>query len=481
MSKQYQYYTKGKKMERREQYKRIIMFLASAFILAVQTGVFAYVWFYYYAHTGVIRITFWNRGNYVVVGQYALMLFFFYKIYGGFKVGYLRIFDVLYSQILSVLFVNGITYLQLCLIGRWKFTENLKPILKMTLIDLFIVIIWVIFMRCIYTKIYPPRQMLLVYGEYSPDSLMNKMASRKDKYNICEIISISKDLDTIKKKIDSYHSIILADIPSKTRNVLLKYCFEKNIRCYSIPKLSDIMIMSAETIHLFDTSLLLFRNSGLTVEQKILKRIFDIIGAALLIVVASPIMLIIAVMIKGYDKGPIFYKQKRLTEEGKEFNVLKFRSMRVNSENQGVQLTRKNDDRITPVGKVLRNIHFDELPQVFNILKGDMSFVGPRPECPQIAEKYSKIIPEFGYRLKVKAGLTGFAQVYGKYNTTPYDKLKLDLTYIENYTFWLDIKLILLTFKILFQKENTEGLESWQMTAATKENLEKINQNISDK
>ena len=137
-------------------------------------------------------------------------------------------------------------------------------------------------------------------------------------------------------------------------------------------------------------------------------------------------------------------------------------------------MTRKNDDRITPVGKILRNIHFDELPQLFNILKGEMSFVGPRPECPNLAEEYKQIVPEFDYRLKVKAGLTGFAQVYGKYNTAPYDKLKLDLTYIQNYSIWLDLKLILLTVKVLFHKENTEGIEDWQKTAATKENLEKI-------
>jgi lipopolysaccharide/colanic/teichoic acid biosynthesis glycosyltransferase len=137
-------------------------------------------------------------------------------------------------------------------------------------------------------------------------------------------------------------------------------------------------------------------------------------------------------------------------------------------------MTRKNDDRVTPVGKVIRNIHFDELPQLFNILRGDMSFVGPRPECPVLAEEYRQTIPEFNYRLKVKAGLTGYAQVYGKYNTTPYDKLKLDLYYIENYSFWLDVKLILLTVKILFQKENTEGIESWQTSAAREEKMDEV-------
>lgn len=461
-------------MEKREQYKRLIMFLASAIIMTLQTAIFAYTWYRYYAYTGAMETEFFRRGNYVVIGLYALMLYLFYKIYGGFKVGYLRVFDVLFSQILSVLCVNAITYVQLCLIGHWRFLEFLGPIIQMTFLDLIAVVIWVVFTRWIYAKIYPPRKMLLVYGEYSPDDLIRKMTSREDKYNIEETISIVCNIEKIKERISQYKAVILADIPAEIRNKLLKYCFEKNVRCYSIPKISDIMIMSADDIHLFDTSLLLFRNRGLTAEQQFIKRVFDIIASLTAIVIASPFMLVIAVLIKAYDGGPVFFKQQRLTQDGKVFEVYKFRSMRVQKETSEVCMTRKNDDRITPVGKVIRNIHFDELPQLLNILKGEMSFVGPRPECPSIAESYCEIIPEFSYRLKVKAGLTGFAQVYGKYNTTPYDKLKLDLTYIENYSFMLDIKLMLLTFKILFQKENTEGLDAWQKTAATKENLKKV-------
>lgn len=464
-------------MEKREQYKRLIMFMSSAVILLLQTAIFAYVWFRYYAYTGVMEIEFFRRGNYVIIGLYALMLYLFYKLYGGFKVGYLRVFDVLLSQVLSVLGVNAITYVQLCLIGHWRFLEHVGPIIQMTMIDLIAVLIWIVFARLIYAKIYPPRRMLLVYGIYSPDYLIRKMASREDKYNIKETISIDNSIEEIKAKMLEYKSVILADIPAEIRNKLLKFCFEQNIRCYSIPKISDIMIMSSDNIHLFDTSLLLFRNRGLTIEQQFIKRAFDIVASLIAIIISSPIMIIIAILIKGYDGGPVFFKQKRLTKDGKIFEVYKFRSMRVEKETTEVRMTQKNDDRITPVGKVLRNIHFDELPQIFNILKGEMSFVGPRPECPSIAEDYSKIIPEFPFRLKVKAGLTGFAQVYGKYNTTPYDKLKLDLTYIENYTFMMDIKLMLLTFKILFQKENTEGLDAWQKTAATKENLEKILKN----
>lgn len=456
-------------MERREQYKRLIMFFASTFILGVQTAVFAFIWFTYYAKEGVIGETFWHRGNFVVVGQYALLLFLFYKIYGGFKVGYLRVFDVLYSQILSVICVNSITYLQLCLIGRWKFTKYLLPILQMTVFDLCIVIIWVVFMRWIYARIYPPRKMLMIYGDYSPVELMKKMGSREDKYDIREIIHISQGVEAILEKIDDYHAVIIGDIPSHERNIFLKHCFEKDIRCYSVPKISDVMIQSADNIHLFDTPLLLFRNHRLKAEQRFAKRAMDIVVSLIGLVIAAPFMAVIALLIKAYDGGPVFYKQERLTIDGKVFQVLKFRSMRVNSEAKGARLAMKGDSRVTPVGRVLRNIHFDELPQLFNILKGDMSLVGPRPERPQIAAEYKELIPEFDYRLKVKAGLTGFAQVYGKYNTTPYDKLKLDLTYIENYSFVLDLKLICLTFKILFQKENTEGVEQWQVTAATKE------------
>lgn len=455
-------------MEKREQYKRIIMFFSSVLILTLETMIFAYVWFHNYAKTGAIGRSF-VRGNWVIIGQYALMLFIFYKIYGGFKVGYLRVFDVMYSQILSILCVNILTYLQLSLVGRWRFGTNLIPLLNMTMVDIIITVIWVVFMRWIYARIYPPRRMLLIYGDKNPKDLIKKISSRQDKYNICEMIHLSWGEDLIKEKMKEYPSVILGDIPAQERNRFLKYCFEQDIRCYSIPKLSDIMLMSSDSIHLFDTTLMLSRNRRLTAEQKFVKRAMDIVFSLLGLLLASPFMLIIAALIKAYDGGPVLYKQARLTEDNKIFYIYKFRSMKVESEKDGARLAMKADDRITPVGRVIRNIHFDELPQIFNILKGDMSLVGPRPERPEIAAQYKKEIPEFDYRLKIKAGLTGYAQVYGKYNTTPYDKLKLDLTYIENYSVLLDIKLLMLTFKILFQKENTEGVESWQVTAATKE------------
>jgi exopolysaccharide biosynthesis polyprenyl glycosylphosphotransferase len=455
-------------LKRREQFKRLIMFCASVLIISIQVGLFAYMWYEHYGMEAVIKVDFYRRGNWAVIALYAVLIFFFYKVYGAFKVGYLRILDVLYSQVLSILCVNIITYVQLALIGRWRWLSNIRPMITLTILDITVAIIWGLFVRWIYAQIYPPRQLLFIYGEKNPEDLIRKISTRKDKYTIRETIHINEGEEKIKEKMSKYQNVLIGDISSQYRNRFLKFCFEKSIRCYTIPKISDIISRNASEIHLFDTPLLLSRNHGLLFEQKFIKRIVDIVVSLIAILVFSPLLLIIAILVKCYDKGPILYKQERLTLDGKTFNVFKFRSMGVDSEKDGARLAMKNDSRVTPVGKVLRNLHFDEFPQLFNILKGDMSLVGPRPERPVIMTEYEKEIPEFKYRLKVKAGLTGYAQVYGKYNTTPYDKLKLDLTYIETYSIWLDIKLLMLTVKILFQEENTEGVDEGQKTAVKK-------------
>ncbi len=461
-------------MEKREQYKRMLMFCTSVVLLVLMTGAFAYIWFAHYADHEVIGIDFYHRGNYVVIVLYAVILLLFCKLFGALKIGRMRAFEGIVSQGLAVLSTNIFAYLQLCLIGNWRFLTNMKPMLWATVADMAVAVVWVLVTRWIYVKLFPPRKLLAVYGSYSPNDLLRKLAARGDKYTIGETISIDRDIEEIKEKIRCYRNVILMDIPDEIRNKLLKYCFEQDVRCYSVPKISDIMIKSAHDVHILDTALLLFRNNGLTVGQSMVKRLFDIVAAAVALVVLSPVMLVIALAIKLCDGGPVLFTQDRLTKDGMVFKIYKFRSLRVNSQSEEYCLTRKRDHRITPVGKIIRATHLDELPQIFNILKGEMSIVGPRPECPSLAEEYGQIIPEFHYRLKVKAGLTGYAQVYGKYNTTPYDKLKLDLTYIKNYSVWLDLKLILLTVKILFQKGSTEGIEAWQTTAATKENLEKI-------
>ena len=340
----------------------------------------------------------------------------------------------------------------------------------MTIVQIAIILLWVFICKLIYAALYPPRQMLLVCYDRDPDDMINKMSSRQDKYEICDIADLNEEsLDSVCDMVTEYEAVLIYDIPAYERNIILKHCFTEGVRTYVTPKISDILLRGADNIHLFDTPLYLSRNQGLSADQLMFKRLLDLVVCVPVSVVLMPLFLLISLLIKLYDGGPVLYKQPRLTINGKVFNIYKFRSMRMDSEKAGAQLAKKNDDRITPVGRVLRALHFDEFPQLINIIKGDMSLVGPRPERPEIAKQYKEIIPEFDFRLKVKAGLTGYAQVYGKYNTTPYDKLKLDLTYIENYTFWLDIKLMFLTFKILFQKENTEGIDANQVTAIKSE------------
>jgi exopolysaccharide biosynthesis polyprenyl glycosylphosphotransferase len=243
------------------------------------------------------------------------------------------------------------------------------------------------------------------------------------------------------------------------RNKILKECYKESKRVFMTPKISDIIIRGSLNIHLFDTPLLLANNRGLKLEQRFIKRLFDIVVSLLALIILFVPLALISLLIKFHDKGPVFYTQERLTRGGKVFQIIKFRSMRVDSEaDQVARLASLNDERITPLGKILRATHVDELPQLINILKGDMSLVGPRPERPDIAKLYEENIPEFSYRLKVKAGLSGYAQVFGQYNTTPADKLKLDLFYIENYSFIRDLHIILLTVKIMFMKEKSEGI-----------------------
>ena len=286
------------------------------------------------------------------------------------------------------------------------------------------------------------------------------------------MVHISEGVERIEARIvdeeKGYGGVVICDIPSGERNRILKYCYGRGIRTYTTPKISDVLIRSAESQHMFDTPLLMSRNTGLTIEQRAIKRAVDIVISLAACIPAVPIMAIVALCIKLDDGGRVFYKQKRLTEGGREFFVYKFRSMREDAEKDGVaRLAGENDDRITRVGHVIRAIRFDEIPQLINILKGDMSIVGPRPERPEIAKDYEKEIPEFAYRLKAKAGLTGYAQVYGKYNTTAYDKLKLDLMYVQNYSLRLDFEIMFKTVQILFMKESTEGVEDGQVTAMT--------------
>ena len=270
--------------------------------------------------------------------------------------------------------------------------------------------------------------------------------------------------------------MLINDVPAQIRNDILKFCYQHKIRTYIVPKISDILIRNAYEITALDTPIVMVKGTGLSLVDRFLKRILDIVLCLVVLLIAWPFMIITAIAIKLEDGGPVFFKQKRATIGGREFDILKFRSMIVDAEKGGFSIPATGEDpRITKVGKIIRATRIDELPQILNILKGDMSVVGPRPERLEHVKEYSKDIPEFEYRLKVKGGLTGYAQIYGKYNTSAYDKLRLDLMYIEHYSILLDIKLIILTLRIMLSKESTEGFEKVEeLEAMKKEALEQV-------
>ena len=401
------------------------------------------------------------KGKYVLMGVYAVLLYAFFQNSECTMFGQLHRMDLIIGQIISLCLVNVITYLQLCLIGNAVLDP--APMLLLLGADIVVAVLLILAYTTLYHKLYAPHDMLLIYGHKRGVGLKIKMDSRRDKYNIRKLICVDEGLDVILQEIPKHDAVILNDVPAQMRNDILKYCYRYRVRTYVAPKLTDIMIRGAKNITLFDTPLLLVKGTGLTPAQRVAKRAMDIVLCSIAMIVAAPVMAVVAIAIKLEDGGPVFFRQKRMTRNGREFDILKFRSMIVDAEKYaGAVLATDDDPRITKVGKFIRATRLDELPQILNILKGDMSIVGPRPERKVIADEYCKDIPEFAYRLKVRGGLTGYAQIYGKYNTSAYDKLRLDLMYIENYSLLLDIKLIVLTLRIIFSKDSTEGIDKAQ-------------------
>ena len=461
------------KRRRRDELRRLVRGGLCTLLLVLFSFMFGYVWDRYYSQ-GLWKEPFYAKGNVVMVIIYLIVAFLFFSVLGGLKIGTLRRTNVMLSQMVGILCLDVVMYGQMILLYRGL--PPVMPLMLLTVSEVILIYAFSYIFDFILNVLFPPRELLVIYGEYPFQPICNKIESRKDKFLIGGSMNVSAGWEALQKEIDKFKDggVVISDVHSEMRNRILKYCYAKEIRVYITPKVSDILLRNAEPLHIFDTPLMLVRGSGLTIGQKFFKRLTDIVISLIMIVIASPFMLVAAILIKSYDHGPVLFKQKRLTEGRKEFYVYKFRSMIVDAEKDGVaRLASANDSRITPVGKFIRATRMDELPQLFNILKGDMSIVGPRPERPEIAEEYEKEIPEFAYRLKVKAGLTGYAQIYGKYNTTAYDKLKLDLMYIEGYHILIDFKLILTTIKIIFMKESTEGVEEGQVTAGSSEQKKK--------
>lgn len=444
-------------MSYRIEKKYVYRYICALILTLISSGTFFFVWFNFVRHhnqTGHLL----GAGNLgMALGIYILLYIFIGRSVKAFKIGVERKASIIAAQIIAL----GITdvleqFLSLAITGEFRFFWMFAWRYALLLIVQCIVISFVVLaMINVYRSTFPPLQLLEIYGDNENDMYMD-INSIPYKYHVKTRKHYSEG--PFKGMFPDYDAVLINDIPAEKRNDILKECYNQNKRVYFTPKISDILVKSSDNLNLIDTPVYLLRNNGVSIVRLFIKRAFDICASLAALIVLSPLFAVTALAIRKEDGGPAFFRQERCTVGGKRFMIIKFRSMIVDAEKDGKSHPAgENDDRITKVGHIIRATRIDELPQLINILKGDMSIVGPRPERVEHVMLYTDEIPEFAFRYKVRGGLTGYAQVYGKYNTTALDKLKMDLIYVTNFSLRLDFQIIMETLKILFRKESTEG------------------------
>ena len=431
--------------------------------VVLMTAPFAAAW--YLVLWKDLASPYYAKGNWLVIFIYFMLYWTLGRTYDAFLVSYKRISEMIYSQCLAALISGFFLYILTWLVE--KHLPNIGVFFLILAAQAVISVLWSYAAHRWYFKTFRPKRTFIVWDMRKGMTNLIQEYGLSKKFQVvgnCQASECVADLN----QLEGMEAVFLAGVHSHDRNKIIKYCVEHHITTFIIPRVGDVMMSGARRMHLFHLPILRLDRYNPAPEYLFLKRMFDIVFAVIGLVILSPVMLFVAAAIKKYDGGPVLYRQCRLTKDGKRFDVLKFRSMRVDAEKDGVARlsTGEADPRITPIGRVIRRVRLDELPQLLNILKGDMSFVGPRPERPEIAAEYEKDLPEFHLRLQAKCGLTGYAQVFGKYNTTPYDKLQMDLMYIANPSLAQDLRIIFATVKILFQKESTEGVAEGQTTAS---------------
>lgn len=451
------------------QQKRGAMRTLLGLLLTVANSLlFALVWFLYY-RTQMYIYPFFIKGDIIVVFLFALLFYMFAHLYNGFDLVFQTAGEMMYSNTVATVISCGIMYVITALLIRA--VPNVLPMLALVVGCVAVSGLLCFCVKKATAKLLVPRAMLLIYdnpeAKKEGEDILRRLPGV---FYLLDSICAEVGVDEICRQIFRWdaRAVMLCGVPSSKRNDLLKYCVDRNVEAYVRPNIGDLLVKGARPVQLDNLPVLVCHRSSPAIWYLALKRLTDIVLSLAALVAFSPFMLVTALAIKIYDGGPVLYKQLRLTKDGKEFYIYKFRSMRVDAEKDGVaRLAQEHDDRITPVGKIIRAVRIDEIPQLFCILAGDMSIVGPRPERPEIAEKYEMEMPEFALRLQAKAGLTGLAQVYGKYNTTPYNKLQMDLQYISSMGVVEDLKIMFATVKILFMPESTEGVADGQTTAVS--------------
>lgn len=426
---------------------------------------FVCCWLLYYAQRVVVFPSPWR--SVCVIGLFTLLYAGFGRVYDAFLVSIKRISELFWSQLLGILMADAFMFIVLWLMSGGF--PNLFPALLALVGQVLLSLFWCRCANSWYFRRFSGQKTAVIYDHERGIADLFSQYGLNKKFDVRLICTVDKCLRGGMNALDELDAVFLCGVHSHDRNQILKYCVGIGVRVYVVPRIGDVIMSGAKRMHLFHLPMLQVGRYNPPPEFLLIKRAFDVLSSATVILVTAPLMVAVAVAIKVGDGGPVFYRQTRLTKDGRRFQILKFRSMCVDAEKDGIarMSTGDNDDRITPVGRVIRTCRMDELPQLFNILAGSMSVVGPRPERPEIAAEYEHEIPEFQLRLQVKAGLTGYAQVYGKYNTTPYDKLQMDLMYIANPSLIEDLKIIFATLKILFERDSAEGIAEGSTTAMT--------------
>ncbi len=444
-------------------HKKIQQEILNGFNILLVTGAFWLCWSYFYARQ--ITHPFYYVGNLIMVFLFGLFYYFTSHLYNGYSLPISRIYELVYSQALAALISDGILYLITILINRHYI--SFFPFEPTFLLQFLLITLWTVAAHQWYFRVFPPKKTVVILGQGQNVDKLVKQYGMDVHFDVQSVVPVEECLKDIPGTIGQAEVVFCCGLRSHNRNLVTKYCVAHKIGAYVIPRIGDVIMDSAKKVHLFHLPMMAVQRYNPSPEFLFFKRLYDIVLSLVALVLFAPIMAAVAVAIKMTDGGNIFYRQARLTKDGKVFQVLKFRSMRMDAEKDGVARlsTGENDPRVTKVGRFIRAVRFDELPQLLNILKGDMAIVGPRPERPEISAQYAKTMPEWNLRLQAKCGLTGYAQVYGQYNTTPYDKLLLDLMYIARPSLFEDFKIIFATVKILFMKDSTEGVAEGQVTA----------------
>ena len=441
------------------------------FILNVwNIGLFAGVWFVFYNHYtfDTHRI----NGGLITVLIYMFIYTSLCNLYKAHRIASSEIGETVFSQVLSFGIADLILYVECCLV--YNRYVSILPGAGTAFLQIIGTMCIVTAAKHYLMKRVPPKKTVIVYGKnVNPKDVeaFKKRLLRKYShlFHISESVCENSEVNLETSEVMGYDVAILYELSSDIRGKYISYLVEHKKAFYASPRVEDIMIQGCVPKHLLDTPLMKYDYKYENKRSYYTKRLLDVVLSLFILVLFSPVLLLIALLIKIEDGGPVFFKQARCTKDARVFDILKFRSMVVDAEKYGVTPCTDGDSRITKVGRIIRKTRLDEMPQFINILKGDMSIVGPRPERVEHVQQYIKEVPEFAYRMKVLGGLTGYAQIYGKYNTSAYDKLRLDLLYIENQSLTLDLKLILLTVRTVFTPESTEGFEEEK----SKEMLEK--------